>query len=42
MATAEAIRELMEQYNENRGKWIVQYGTDAGFDVWFTEQVVGR
>ena len=40
--TVEAFKELMDQYDENRGLWIEKYGNDAGYDQWFTEQVVGR
>ena len=36
---AETIRELMDSYDECRERWINQYGTDEGFDTWFTEQV---
>ena len=39
ITTVEAFAELMNKYNENRAKWMTKYGSDAGFDVWFTEQV---
>lgn len=38
---AELIRELMNQYDANRAKWIEQYGNADGFDQWFTKQVMG-
>lgn len=36
---AAAIKELMEKYNEYKSKWVEEYGTETGFDQWFTEQV---
>ena len=39
---AEAIKELMEKYNEYRARWIEIYGTDAGFNEWFTGQATGK
>ena len=36
---AETIREIMNNYDEYRERWICRYGTDEGFDAWFTEQV---
>lgn len=36
---ADTIRELMTRYDEARAAWIQQYGTDVGFDAWFTKQV---
>lgn len=41
-STVEAFKELMEQYTDNRNLWIEKYGNDVGYDVWFTEQVVGK
>lgn len=38
----ETLRELMAAYDTNRAKWIAENGTDAGFNNWFTEQVIGR
>ena len=36
---AEALKELMEKYTENRERWIAKFGTEEGFDEWFTKQV---
>ena len=41
MTNAETIRELMTQYDARRAEWIAKFGSDAGFDVWFTQQVEG-
>jgi hypothetical protein len=30
--------EIMTKYIENRTRWIVQYGSDKGFDGWFSRQ----
>ena len=38
----EALKELMEKYNEFRAKWLSFYGNDNGFNEWFTVQVVGE
>lgn len=35
---AEAIKELMEQYEINRAEWVKKFGTDEGFNEWFTRQ----
>ena len=37
--TAETIKELMDNYDEYRERWICRYGTDAGFNEWFSTQV---
>ena len=42
MTTQDAIKELMNKYDENRQKWIERFGSDEGFDKWFTKQVIGR
>lgn len=45
MTTAEmiaALRELMDAYDAGRAAWVAEYGTDAGFDAWFTAQVRGN
>ena len=42
MNTQNAIKELMQKYDENRQKWIERFGSDEGFDKWFTQQVIGR
>ena len=39
MTTVEAFKELMEKYNANRAAWIGKFGSDKGFDAWFTCQV---
>ena len=39
---AEIIRELMDNYDEHRERWVCRYGTDEGFDEWFTTQVYIR
>jgi len=36
------IAELMAAYDEKRNQWVSTYGTDEGFDAWFTGQVVGK
>ena len=36
---AEAFVELMTKFDENHAQWIVQNGTDEGFNEWFTSQV---
>jgi len=33
------FKEVMDKYDEYRVKWIAQFGTDDGFDNWFTKQV---
>ena len=39
---AQLIKELMEQYNENKANWIIKFGSSIGFDEWFTKQVKGN
>ncbi len=39
--TQKALKEMMEQYNTKRSEWVEQFGTDAGFNEWFTGQVMG-
>ena len=39
ITTIEAIQELMDKWNEYRGKWIEKFGSDKGFDIYFTQQV---
>ncbi len=34
----EIIREIMSAYDANREMWIKHFGTDEGFDTWFTKQ----
>jgi len=36
---ARALKGLMEQYDKYRKRWIKRYGTDTGYDQWFTGQV---
>jgi hypothetical protein len=38
--TKEIIKEMMEKYNENKAKWISEFGTEKGFDAWFTKQAI--
>lgn len=40
--TAALIAELMAKFDENRARWIKEFGTDAGFNEWFTARVMGR
>lgn len=42
MNTAEAIKELMEKYDEARAAWLARFGSDFGFNDWFTQQVKRR
>lgn len=35
---AEDIKELMEKWNKTRGAWIKEFGSDEGFQDWFSEQ----
>ncbi len=39
MTTAEAIKELMDKYNEYRTKWIAFHGNDKGFNDWFSTKI---
>jgi len=39
---AETLRELMAAYDETRAQWIEENGTDAGFDNWFSDQVMNN
>jgi len=41
MKASEAIKQLMDKYNEYQAKWILLYGNDEGFNDWFTVQVKG-
>ena len=40
MTTPEVFAELMETYDAKRAQWIEMFGTDNGFDAWFTSQVM--
>jgi glucuronate isomerase len=31
--------EIMNQYNNKRKEWIEKFGSDKGFDKWFTNQI---
>ena len=33
----EIIREVMTAYDTYRAMWIEHFGTDEGFDAWFTK-----
>ena len=35
-----AFAELMAAYTEKRAAWVVAFGSDSGFDGWFTAQVL--
>lgn len=35
----DTIRELMNAYDEYRARWISRFGTEDGFNDWFTQQV---
>lgn len=35
----EAVKELMDQFNSKREQWIAKFGSDKGFDEWFSGQV---
>ena len=35
-----AFAELMAAYTEKRAAWVAAFGSDSGFDNWFTAQVV--
>jgi len=37
---ADTLAELMAQHDEARAKWLQKFGTDDGFDAWFTRQVL--
>lgn len=36
---AACIGALMREFDKNRAAWITKFGTDVGFDAWFTQQV---
>ena len=40
VSAADALDELMRQYDRNRAQWIDDNGTADGFDEWFTGQVL--
>ena len=33
------IKEIEKAYTSNRKKWINKYGSDSGYNTWFTKQV---
>jgi hypothetical protein len=43
MKTAELtptiLEEMMTRYNEYLEKWILKYGSEEGFNEWFTSQI---
>lgn len=41
-AQADTIRELMGKYDARRAAWVARFGTDTGFDAWFTGQVAPK
>ena len=38
----EGLRELAIKYNELRARWIAQFGSDMGFNEWFSAKVRGN
>lgn len=38
--TAEVIRDLMAKWDATRAAWIARFGSDDGFQEWFTAQIV--
>ena len=37
-----AFRDLVEQFNRNRSLWVKRFGSDEGFNDWFTAQVMKK
>jgi hypothetical protein len=37
--TQKALKEMMEMYEVNRQKWLEQFGTEEGFNEWFTQSI---
>ena len=37
---SQTFKEIMARYDEKRAQWIADYGTDKGFNEWFTRQVI--
>ena len=37
---AKNFKEIMNNYNIKRQEWIIKYGTEKGFDEWFTKQII--
>jgi len=35
----DAVKELMNKYNDWKTKWVGVHGSTDGFDAWFTAQV---
>lgn len=38
---ADDMKELMKHYDSFRAKWLAEFGTDDGFNAWFTERLMG-
>lgn len=38
----ETLAELLSAYDKYRALWVESFGTDEGFDKWFTAQVVAQ
>jgi len=36
---AEALREIMEEFDQTRAAWVAAFGTAAGHGAWFTGQL---
>ena len=41
MEDSKVIKEVMSRYDEARENWVRYYGTDEGFDTWFTNKITG-
>ncbi len=39
MKDSKVIKEVMSRYDEARENWVRYYGTDEGFDTWFTNKI---
>jgi len=39
---AQDIKNMMDAYDTMRAKWMVEFGSDNGFDLWFREQLDGK
>ena len=39
---AQIIKEMMAQYDASKAQWVQRFGSDQGFDKWFSDQVNGK
>jgi len=39
---ATALEEMMNTYNSSRERWITRFGSDNGFNEWFTCKADGN